>query len=174
MLSQCAWPLDAVDDIATLVLPTNDPRITCHTSATTAAVTSAGILGKSLTAATASSQQASFFAMPHRMQREPSTSSPGGALVMQRDSTTEVDELQQLSSLLMQSSPACSPAMWAQQLPGLDSLPPSTTLGPTQSDMPGPMTFQLPPAMPPLTGAQPSSTVSELPNGVRHGLSVER
>jgi hypothetical protein len=72
-----------------------------------------------------------------------------------RDSSAETDELQRISNMLMQSTPTSSPALrpgepHVHRLPSLDSLPPSTLLGPAAGSAQSHemAAFELPPTFP--------------------------
>ena len=71
---------------------------------------------------------------------------------MQHDASSE-DELQRVSTLLLQPSPVCSPAIHGLssatlRLPTGDSLPPSSHLGPSHAEHEAASmgSFELPPA----------------------------
>ena len=120
LCAQCLWPLNMIDDIDTLCLPASDPRVEA----------SSAVPLEAPQAPAAPQQQH----LQHLMPPPPThgTTSFGA----ESDAS---DELQRMSNVLFQPSPACSPYVTAQpppamlRLPSVDSLPPSTYLGPAGS-----------------------------------------
>ena len=155
---QCLWPLGDIDDLDAVCLPVSDPRVRrWRQSALSGSLhADAQMTGNDgnggATAMSASSLQ--LGGLSH------SANSPSAAAALPtvaRDPSAESDpdlELQRISNMLLQPSPACSPALaataWPLRLPTGDSLPPSASLGPTGGTNPVPAdiwaAFELPPA----------------------------
>ena len=134
---QCLWPLGDIDDLDAVCLPVSDPRVrrwrqSALSGSLHADAQMTGNDGNSgATAMSASSLQ--LGGLSH------SANSPSAAAALPtvaRDPSAESDpdlELQRISNMLLQPSPACSPALaataWLPRLPTGDSLPPSASLG---------------------------------------------
>ena len=146
LLPQCLWPLDVTDDLENLCVPASDPRVAAG----------AGPLP-------ADSTGYYFHPPPLPAQAQPPMPPPPtrGAHSFGADSDA-ADELQHISNMLFQPSPACSPHIGpspgmgpgVMRLPSIGgSLPTSVQSTPARgatagSDM-GVDPFELPPALGP-------------------------
>jgi len=141
---ECAWPLDEADDIDAYCFPATDGRVIRHAAA---------------------ARQQQLVQQQHQQQRvREACGAQSSAMLLStssqamlpppvhRGASSELDELQRISNMLLQPSPACSPAVHPgaptlHQLPSVDSLPSSSLLAPSQHEM-AMAAFELPPAFP--------------------------
>ena len=149
--AQCLWPLDATDDFEGLCLPTSDPRVMAAAATPLPMEPSGHELHR----------PPSSLPLRHQPMPPPPTR---GAHSFGGDSEAS-EELQRISNMLFQPSPACSPhlgptsmpmAPGTMRLPSVGgSLPPSAQSTPARSSHPaealggdaGPdSAFELPPA----------------------------
>ena len=136
---QCPWPLDEAD-VEVLCVAATDERVALYRAAL--------------------KQRPSPRPQPRRCAATAAASASSVASSMpppapHRDSSAETDELQRISNMLMQSTPTSSPALrpgepHVHRLPSLDSLPPSTLLGPAAGSAQSHemAAFELPPTFP--------------------------
>ena len=125
---QCPWPLDEADDLEEFCLPATDERVVRHSAEPLLPEPSCA---------------------PPPPRRMASATRPS----VHAAASSELDELQRIGNMLLQSSPACSPTSHPSmppmhRLPSVDSLPSSTLLAPAHADHEAAMmaAFALPPA----------------------------
>lgn len=145
----CLWPLDASQGLQ--CLPISDPRVLKSCQPSTSAIISEAVPAQASLGALAAASSASLEAESWA-------------------------ELQRISNVLFQPSPACSPAVhgllppWSSHVPMCDSLPPSTALGPAHTVMEHEGAafgmFELPPAASPSAAAPAVPRPAMLPPGL--------